>query len=74
MEKMKSEPLAGWRLSRAAGSVCALLGLLTSMVAVFGDTLGLSGAVQAVAIMPGIAGVTLIVSQHAAIWQRVDSQ
>lgn len=74
MEKRRAEPLEGWRLSRAAGTLCALLGLLTSMVAIFGDMLGLSGSVQAVAMMPGIAAVTLMASQHAAIWQRIDSE
>lgn len=74
MAKKKAEPLDGWRLSRPAGSICALLGLLTSMIAIFGDMWGLSGAVQAMAMMPGIAGVILMVSQHVAIWHRLDNE
>jgi len=74
MEKRKAEPLAGWRLHPKAAYVCVFLIFLTSMIGLFGETLGLTGSARTLAMMPGIASAILMTFQHAAIWQRVDNK
>lgn len=66
------EPLDGWKLHPKAELVCIMLMCSASATAMFGSTFGISVFWKAAVIIPGICGATLLVFQHASIWQRIN--